>query len=118
MTRLLSMSVKILRELANRLAIDKLAVVACTEKNEICRLIHDQQRNFAEELISAGVHTGLNAYNIEWDHAHFASYWGGLKDLKRTLLFRHELVGHEWGMYVRDLATRVENDELHSRACA
>jgi hypothetical protein len=117
---LLSLSVKALRGLCTRLAVNPRQLALCNEKIEIANLVRSRQSELAAELAAARARVGANnrcgadyrSMEREWVYAAFGSYWSGLRDLRRVLIFSHELVAPiNWAMYWRPEAVAQNTEE-------
>ena len=107
-SRLRALRVSALKALAlEGLLVNKRALAACSEKDEICRLVVEAQGRVQAELAGCGALHGGRAMERELCFARFADYWCGLHDLRRRHLLEHELVSpHQaWGMFWLPSAT-------------
>ena len=126
LARMLGLKVSALRTLAKSVDVDARELATCSEKDEICRLIHAKQASLALEskqrhclaaggggggggddgsaaAQSASAHQPRGYFGErEWGDAGIGSYYSGKADLKRRHCFAHELAGCEWGMFFRN----------------
>ena len=127
---LTKLKVAALRALAKAVDVPPRDLASCSEKGEICRLIHAKQGALAAEAqqrqapsgvgggggVDGGPSGGAAASprgffgEREWGTAGLGAYYSGVADLRRRHVFAHELAGREWGMFFRNREEDVQDD--------